>query len=166
MDYYNMSKTERLILINQYKILSKMETDLEGKEYFENQITYLERGYVYLLEENLLLEPIVSKEISLETMDIIQLHNILAHLCKLHRLDLEKLQLDFNYDDEYVGLMLQIINSESYPMYNKLKLVNSHGIKNINDHRKQLNYWKNVLNRKIDLTKDEVIKIQDYRNLP
>lgn len=165
MSLYNMSDTERQILINQYEILKNFEVDEEKIEEFEKKISYLKDGYIVLYEKVNYLRKAISKEVTNEVLDILDLHGVINYSAKLNNTDSEKLYFDPSYDQEYWELAKQIVESGEIQSFNDFKVEGSHGVKNINDHRKQLAYWKNVLKKKANLSTEELKTILDYESL-
>lgn len=167
MNFYKMTDVERQILINQYEILRKDENDEEKINKLSKQIEYLEDGYIYLFQKELnSLQPIFHEQESVEAMDILFLYDIISTSAKTNNIEGEDLALDFNNDHPYPYFIQEAINSKQHPAYNKFELKNSHGAKNLKDHKKQLKYWKYTLKKKIQLNVNELKTLMDYHKLP
>lgn len=167
MNFYKMTDVERQILINQYEILKKDENDDEKLNKLNKQIEYLEDGYIYLFKKELnSLQPIFHEQESEEAMDILSLYDIIKINAKNNNIEAEGLALDFNNDHPYPYFIKEAINSKQHPAYNNFELKNSHGAKNLKDHKKQLKYWKYILKKKIQLNVNELSTLMDYRKLP
>ena len=166
MNFYNMTDSERQILINQYEILKKGNRNKQQVSYFNSQIEYLNSGSIYLFKTNLNnLEPIINEEDSILVMDILGLHDVILLNAKKYGVNVDKLSFDFNNDHPYWSFAIDVIKSNLFPAYNNFEVIDNHGVKNIEDHKKQVNWWKNNEN-KPNLTLDEFNTILDYHKLP
>ncbi len=136
MDFYKMTDAERQILINQYEILN------QGNNNYQKHIDYLKSGNIYLFVRLLDSFPtIISKEDSKLAMDILSLHYILLTEGEKHQIPVDDLLFDFNHDSLYCNFIEDVINSNEFPNY-KFKVLNSHGSKKIEHHKKQIKYFK------------------------
>lgn len=145
---------ERLILANQYKILSDLsrlrdddyqaERNLVNKEIFENgyEGEYLEvfQGY----------DEVVSVEVSEETSAILNMYNRINDAIEIltpeekSNLDLDKIAFegfDANNDDHYRYLRFITEKLDKWEKYKNVNL-NSHSIYSIRKYRKMLDKFK------------------------
>lgn len=78
MNRIQLSKKDRLFLINQYKILAQVSKDADEVDYYQNCITILENGYEFHYHEldQLISDP-MSAEDSSEILDILSMFRVL-----------------------------------------------------------------------------------------
>ncbi len=65
----NLNKTQRLILLNQYQILSEITDDVQMKKVYQNNIKILENGYARLY--SVLYELVENEELSRDDTEFI-----------------------------------------------------------------------------------------------
>jgi uncharacterized protein YfbU (UPF0304 family) len=166
-----MSDFERQSLINQYELLSQSANKIpHQKKYYDLQIEYLQKGQIYLFEYALetkspYFENLITKKDSSLLIDILKLHDIINTSAKTHNTKTEILQFDFNNDSPYYGFIEDAINSKLFHAYSNFKVINSHGVKRIKDHIKQVKFWKKIGKPNI-LNVNDLNQILNYYNLP
>jgi hypothetical protein len=162
-----LTNTERLMLVNQYRILAKLNDEDEETGYYSKKAEILERGYEWYYDELLSSEPL-PKEVSDETMDILdmfrQLDAYVDQLTEEQRatLDLNKLKFD-GFDannDRHYGFAKFIIEKDDRYDERKEMYLNSHTSASIDKYRRMLPVYNE---RKAigHLTIDDLRAIQD-----
>jgi uncharacterized protein YfbU (UPF0304 family) len=155
--------TERQILANQFRILSKLEDDTE---YYEKRAEIVESGFtgqygaVFFVDQEE-----TDYNVCRETHDILNMFryisNAIANLTDEEResLDLDKLTFkgfDANNDDHYGYTSFMIEKLRKWHEYKEMDL-NSHNSQTISAYLKMLPVYKNVLDsNRYDLNFDDL----------
>ncbi|MED4135734.1 YfbU family protein [Priestia megaterium] len=168
-----LSRVERLIISNQFKILEKLYP--EEREYYEVDRKAIEQGYEIHYEEiigNVINEEELSEEASREVLDILDMYRAITF--SYNRLEEEdKVEIGEKYDVKFKGfdandpeeiklLMYTryfIIDKDRYQelVYNaKYPDFNSHSPK-LSKYRKMLALFKSY--NEFDLSKEQIIKL-------
>lgn len=166
----NLDKKNRLILINQYKILAALDKDDRG--HYDELIKILENGYSIFYT---MLDQWMSDEMSPEAcrfvLDILDLYRALDDMkrsSKDKRVEAHSFSFfrgfDGNNETEYMGFCRFLIEtqgkfSEQKPYLLKNDNMNSH-MPMIPKYTRMLEVW-NGTEQKWSLTVDEAIKIMD-----
>lgn len=162
-----LTNTERLMLVNQFKILAKLNEEDEESAYYSKKAEILERGYEWYYDELLSSEPL-PREVSNETMDILDMFRQLdAYVDQLSpeqkaNLDLEKLKFD-GFDatnDKHYGFAKFIIEKDDRYNERKEMYLNSHTPTSIQKYRRMLPIYKERKTSR-HLTFDDLIAIQN-----
>lgn len=157
---------DRLMLANQYRILSFLDKD--SKSYYNKLIQILERGYEGLYSELTLsfTEPMNRSEITF-VMDVLDLHSAIGLYVSLHEDDKEVKEhrcatfLGFagNQETNYLGLTRYFINIEG--KWSDLK----EGGRDFNSHMPMLDHYKKMLikwgelGRPYELTREQALAV-------
>lgn len=163
-----LSKTERLQLVNQYRILQAVHAD---DDYLSKQYKRLEeifeRGYVDMYHEafNDLWEEL-SPELTEEVLNILDMHR--AMLWSLGQnpnpKDVERVKFHgFDGNNESQQLGFAKFFTRDGDKYKELQIFNSHH-PTLQRYRKMLAEWKRM-GRKPNLTKDQIDSILDAGTL-
>lgn len=168
-----LSKIERLILSNQYRILERLYPD--ESDYYENNRKAIEEGFELHYEDcfSLLSNDTMSEDECNEVIDILQMYRSLTFSNEKgnYEININKIKFDgFDLNDEYESkrvvyarYFINDLDRFSELKYgNKYADCNSHGSR-INKYRRMLNIWKSLNKRYEILTKDEILKIIDER---
>ena len=145
----DLTNAERLMLINQYKILAKLNEGTSDEDYYNKRVEILERGYEWYYSNFIHSAPL-RKEVSDETMDILnmfrQLGAYVEQLTEPERetLDVKKLSFrgfDGNNDPHFGFTKFIIEKDDKYPEY-KGTYLNSHTSSTLPQYRGMLAVYK------------------------
>ena len=158
--------TERLILANQFKILSIIDEDnSEGHKYSEDIVTHGYEGFYDELYTGI-YDPIPA-EICTETSDILDMYRgIETGIASLKEeekkgLDLEKIEFkgfDANNDRHYGFMKFLVDRGGRYDEY-KGKYINSHTMSSIDKYRRMFNVFKTFGEFRHRMTADHLRKL-------
>ena len=160
-----LSITERQILANQFKILSKLEDD---NEFYERKVEILEEGYTGQYREIFVVsEKEISYDICIETHDILTMFRGISNAIpslndeQIESLDFYKLHFkgfDANQDKHYYYARFMIEGQGKWPEYRELYL-NSHNSNTILEYRKMLTVYKKIIrSNRYEFTFDDLKK--------
>lgn len=159
-----LSKTERLQLVNQYRILQAMHSndDYLSKQYKRLEEIF-ERGYIDMYHEafNDLWDEL-PPEVTEEVLNILDMHR--AMLWSLGQnpspKDIERVKFEgFDGNNESQQLGFAKFFTRDGDKYKELQIVNSH-FPTLQRYRKMLAEWERM-GRKPQLTKDQIESILD-----
>jgi len=160
-----LSKAERQILVNQYRILSAVNED---SEYYDLKANILEQGYTGRYSEVFTIHEEIPEDICDETDEILNMYrrinNAITQLSSEEKdsLNLEKLKFegfDGNNDPHYHYMTFMVENMDLWQEYNEVYL-NSHSQFPLTKYRKMLEYQKALLEQgKYDLDKEDLVKM-------
>ncbi len=159
-----ISKTDRLQLVNQYKILHALHADEEYlSKHYEKLAEIFERGYIDLYHEafNELWDEL-TPEVSEEVLTILDMHRALLWSLgqNPNPKDVERVKfLGFDGNNESEQLGFAKFFTKDGDRYEELRIFNSHH-PTLARYRKMLAEWKRM-GRKPDLTKDQIESILD-----
>jgi len=162
-----LSKKERLMLINQYRILSILNPD--GASSYNVRIKMLENGYSLHYDELFgWLDDGMSKEQCQEIIDILEMYRCLWHSYKKLRDKKGISKKDVRFPGFDAKEEERELNYAEFVMYSLKRYKEFHQRKRLPNHdsyramlgqyRAMLSVWKSLGNKKL-LTKDEIIQI-------
>lgn len=144
-----LTNVERLMLVNQYKILAKLDGEDEDHGYYSKKAEILERGYEWYYSD-LFRNESLPKEISDETMDILdmfrQVEAYVEQLSEEERATVNAERLTFKgfdaNNDRHYGFMKFIIERDD--RYNEFKdrYLNSHTASSLPNYIRMLSVYK------------------------
>lgn len=159
----NFNPTERLILINQFKILSKLES--ESSNYYNELIQILENGYVIFYGQ---INQWISTEMSVEhsrfVLDILDVYRRLEDL-KRRTSDKNLLQhpysifrgFDGNEESEYMAFTRFLIEEQGkFNEQKKYLLENDH----LNSHMPMIDKYRRMIQKANDV-ENWMLSIED-----
>ena len=167
-----LTRIERLILSNQYRILESLYPD--EAEYYENNRKAIEEGFELHYDDcfSVLSEDVMTEEECSEVIDILNMYRSLTFSNKEeYGIDNYKLKFDgFDLNDEYEGK--RVIYARYFindlDRFDELKYgksyadCNSHSLR-MNMYRRMLEAWKKLDKKYKDLTKEEILRIINER---
>lgn len=169
---FKLSKVERLLLSNQYRILEKLYP--EDSDYYEVNRKAIEEGFELHYEDcfSLLSNDTLSEDDCSEVIDILQMYRSLTFSNEEGKYGLdEKIKFyGFDLNDEYEGK--RVIYARYFindlDRFSELKYGNNYAECNshyprMSKYRRMLNVWKSLNKRYDILTKEEILKIIDVR---
>ncbi|WEA46827.1 YfbU family protein [Priestia aryabhattai] len=168
-----LSRVERLIISNQFKILEKLYP--EEKEYYEVDRKAIEEGYEIHYEEiigNVISEDELSEEAAREVLNILSMYRAITFSYK-KLTEEEKLEIDKKYDVKFEGFDANDPEEIKLLMYTRYFIIdkdrfqelvynaeypdfNSHSPK-LDTYRKMLTLFKSYNNS--NLSKEQIIKL-------
>lgn len=164
-----LSKKERLMLINQYRILSILNPD--GASSYNVRIKMLENGYSLHYDEMVSwIDDGMSREQCQEIIDILEMYRCLWHSYKKLRdkKDISKKDVKFPGFDAVEEE--KELNYAEYVLYDLKRYREFHQRRRLPNHdsykvmlgqyRAMLSVWKSLGHKKL-LTRDEIIQILD-----
>lgn len=161
----SLTKIERLMLINQYRILQELHKDDPRQvKRFAYQEEIFERGYAWLYHElfdNLWDEQPI--ETAKECVDILQLHRLMLFSFgdspSPEEVDRVKFQgFDGNYEAEYLAFARFFCQEGE--RFEELKIINSHH-HTLPRYRRMLAEWTRIGRDEIPLSRPQVNSILD-----
>jgi hypothetical protein len=163
-----LSKLERLMLSNQYRILEQLNSnDDYEKRSFGRLAEIFEKGYVQMYRHALerIDEPF-PVEASEEVLSILDMHRAMLFSLgeKPNPLDVERVRFKgFDANNEGDHLSFAKFWSDGGRKYSELQIFNSHH-STLSRYRKMLQEW-NRMNRQIDLTRAQIESILEAGQL-
>ncbi|MDU6983957.1 MAG: YfbU family protein [Terrisporobacter othiniensis] len=165
---HKLSRIERLMLSNQYRILEKLYPD--EAEYYENNRKAIEEGFELHYDDcfSVLSEDIMTEDECNEVIDILNMYRALTFSNKEeYGIDSYDIKFDgFDLNDEYeckrVVYARYFIND--LDRFHELKYgnnyadCNSHCLR-MDKYRRMLKIWRSLDKNYKTLTKDEMLKI-------
>jgi len=163
-----LTYTERLILANQFKILSIIDEDnSDGHKYCEDIVTHGYEGFYDELYTGI-YNP-TPQEICTETFDILDMYrgieNSVAGLNESDKkkLDLERIEFkgfDANNDSHYGFMSFLVERADRYDEY-KGKYINSHTASTLDKYRRMLKVFNTFGSDRNNMTGDHLKKLID-----
>lgn len=166
----NLTATERLLLVNQYRILASLEPENGSASDYQNKVHILTRGYRGMYDQ---LFDELSEEhdesVTTEVHDILSMfrtiENSLAHLNDEQReqLDLSRLAFegfDGNRDPHYGEAKFMIEKLEYYEEHQRSKL-DAHSSAPLHRYRQQLALLQRVHQPMKELTFDQLKQLSE-----
>ena len=155
--------TERLILANQYEILSELRSDKSYQDLAEN----LKDGHEWIYNQHIFLSPIFSEEASDFVVDILSLYEALQtsykNLTDKGDLTEEKVRFpgfDGNNEGSYMRFFKALIKNGQFSHIDAR--TNSHA-RTLDRYAKMLKKWKTLnLDNEYELSIDEINHIFAY----
>lgn len=167
-----LSRIERLMLSNQYRILEKLYPD--EAEYYENNRKAIEEGFELHYEDcfSVLSEDIMTEDECKEVIDILNMYRALVFSNKeeygINSYDIEFDGFDLNDEYESKRGMYARYFINDLDRFNELKYgnnyadCNSHTLR-MSRYRRMLNTWRSLDKKYKTLTRDEMLKIINGR---
>lgn len=175
-----LSDYERLVLINQHKILEKLSDDEEEKKYHENLITIYQFGYEYEYEFEYIYEPLDEEECKF-TYELINMYDTLYFNWEKDekiQLEIDERKVKFfgfdlndNVESKFYGYANFLIRDKElfHEVGDSVRKdhdsLNSHGFgPGLDGYRNILKKYKEIRSVKLDNV-DYSLSVDDFKNI-
>lgn len=161
----NLTDTERLILANQYEILSKLEDNDYGRQYYKQLSDNLKSGYKWLYEDHFqCLSDVLDEddaELVVKTLSLYRTlknnYDDLEDKSVIDEMSITFKGFDGNNEGRLMRFTQALKENDRFTDIIEKGQLNSHSPKK-KQYRKMLSNWKE-LNEKENLTVEEIVSI-------
>lgn len=166
----DLTKKDRLFLINQYEILKRL--DLDNADHYDKLINILSHGYAVFYSK---VDESISDDISIEDghfdLDLLELYRFIEDYKKDHPDDKEIIEHPWAYfrgfsgndETDHLSFVQFLIKEqgkfqEQLPYENKTDGFNSH-FPSMQKYRPMVEMWRVYRSRRVSISREDILKI-------